>query len=480
MKTVYSLIIALLVFNIGMDSAMASGKRGDAHLKKVKESKKRIFKKVLTKLKGPITIEEMDNGNDDILKLRLRDQKDKYEVTKVYYRLESLQSERETSSPYKDGSQTYVDIDIQAIPVGEYKAFFRFLAKKKKSNWWKRWFSKNTRTFLSYGVFNKEESNEAPIAIANHSVGDTWSQAKMDASSSSDPDGSIASYNYTFTHESGQVVSKTTSTSVETFELNPLPGQWNYELVVVDNKDKSSEPYTGSFVMGQPPVLAFSLVAIYAPLKYSINASSSTSPIEEPLSFHVVILKDGSPYATHSSEEAVFELPTLKQNGSYEFQVQAIGESGLKSSAQSASVTVDMPAVGDDVLPPDPGEEGRKTIEGIDLDEDGVRDDIEHFVYEFVEDKESSIRRELLRYSQEFGVLIRNPDDSDIIYSKFQKMIDVSKCIQQEFPENDAAIINQEILLAHINTDERFERYLKTRDKVFGETFDLEEVNCEN
>ena len=38
-------------------------------------------------------------------------------------------------------------------------------------------------------------------------------------------------------------------------------------------------------------------------------------------------------------------------------------------------------------LPPDPGEEGKKTLQGIDSDNDGVRDDIQRYIALEVEDE---------------------------------------------------------------------------------------------
>ena len=43
-------------------------------------------------------------------------------------------------------------------------------------------------------------------------------------------------------------------------------------------------------------------------------------------------------------------------------------------------------------LPPDPGEAGKKTIDGIDADKDGVRDDVQRFIYEQWPDSERSRR----------------------------------------------------------------------------------------
>ena len=58
-------------------------------------------------------------------------------------------------------------------------------------------------------------------------------------------------------------------------------------------------------------------------------------------------------------------------------------------------------------LPPDPGEEGKKTLLGIDTDGDGVRDDIQRYIY-FTYPDDKKLRLGLTFYAKEFqGVLTR-------------------------------------------------------------------------
>ena len=56
-----------------------------------------------------------------------------------------------------------------------------------------------------------------------------------------------------------------------------------------------------------------------------------------------------------------------------------------------ALVLIVLPACGssepDDGLPPDPGEAGRATLEGIDSDEDGLRDDVQRWIALTYEDE---------------------------------------------------------------------------------------------
>jgi len=74
-------------------------------------------------------------------------------------------------------------------------------------------------------------------------------------------------------------------------------------------------------------------------------------------------------------------------------------------------------------FPPDPGEKGKKTIEGIDSDHDGVRDDVQRWIYAFVskDQKKQMALRQIARSYQDF---LRNDFElearkaNDILISK--------------------------------------------------------------
>ena len=57
-------------------------------------------------------------------------------------------------------------------------------------------------------------------------------------------------------------------------------------------------------------------------------------------------------------------------------------------------------------FPPDPGETGKQTIQGIDSDHDGVRDDVQRWIYAFVpkEPKKQMALRQMARYFQQYAL----------------------------------------------------------------------------
>ena len=67
------------------------------------------------------------------------------------------------------------------------------------------------------------------------------------------------------------------------------------------------------------------------------------------------------------------------------------------------------------VLPPDPGAEGKKTLLGIDTDGDGVRDDIQRYIYlTYPDDKK--LRLGLTYYAIEFQGVLKDANDREAAY----------------------------------------------------------------
>ena len=66
-------------------------------------------------------------------------------------------------------------------------------------------------------------------------------------------------------------------------------------------------------------------------------------------------------------------------------------------------------------LPPDPGAEGKKTLLGIDTDGDGVRDDIQRYIYlTYPDDKK--LRLGLTYYAIEFQGVLKDANDREAAY----------------------------------------------------------------
>ncbi|MCJ2544664.1 hypothetical protein [Thermostichus vulcanus] len=86
-------------------------------------------------------------------------------------------------------------------------------------------------------------------------------------------------------------------------------------------------------------------------------------------------------------------------------------------------------------LPPDPGEEGKRTLEGIDADGDGVRDDVQRAIYR-LEPRDERKRRAMLQYAKALQRRMFARENIDaFIRANYASIIDRS-CLQQTFEDD--------------------------------------------
>src|SRR5574337_618996 len=82
----------------------------------------------------------------------------------------------------------------------------------------------------------------------------------------------------------------------------------------------------------------------------------------------------------------------------------------------------------DFVLPPDPGKAGKETLLGIDTDGDGVRDDIQRYIYlTYPDDKK--LRLGLTCYAIEFQGVLKDANDREAAYDHANKMARQGECL---------------------------------------------------
>ncbi len=117
-------------------------------------------------------------------------------------------------------------------------------------------------------------------------------------------------------------------------------------------------------------------------------------------------------------------------------------------------------------LPPDPGEEGKKTLLGIDADGDGVCDDIQRYIY-FTYSEDRKLRLGLTHYAMEFHGVLKDANDREACYEHANKMARHGECLWYLKGRDSFDIIDQ--LLAEIlNTRERSIAYITYSDNLGG------------
>jgi len=143
---------------------------------------------------------------------------------------------------------------------------------------------------------------------------------------------------------------------------------------------------------------------------------------------------------------------SIRQNRSYPFD-----ESALVWDVQS--------------LPPDPGEAGKATLEGIDSDNDGVRDDIQRYIALTYVGQEDLIKalRHMAIYMQKFLLDAENKEKNVENFKAYSK---ASQCSWALMGKN-ALLIGRELRARFHDTEERIRTYSSASAKLSGESFSL-------
>lgn len=133
-------------------------------------------------------------------------------------------------------------------------------------------------------------------------------------------------------------------------------------------------------------------------------------------------------------------------------------------------------------LPSDPGEDGKATLLGIDSDNDGVRDDIQRYIY-FTYPDEKNVRLALTQISINYQELLPVANDPEAVHVVVEKIYRSIECLF--YVKNDFATADQieEALTAEIlNTEERSRVFIEANNSLAGKTTRLtpmeEQKNC--
>lgn len=124
------------------------------------------------------------------------------------------------------------------------------------------------------------------------------------------------------------------------------------------------------------------------------------------------------------------------------------------------------------VLPPDPGEAGKQTLQGIDSDGDGVRDDIQRYIMLSQRDNES-LRNALLqiaRYEQNF---LLAPQDRSSLRPIDDQLRRSRDCIEHFAGPLSARELVLDLKAEFLNTRLRSTSYLQSQRIGSARTFQL-------
>ncbi len=174
------------------------------------------------------------------------------------------------------------------------------------------------------------------------------------------------------------------------------------------------------------------------------------------------------------SLEILFSVPPDAAPATFEGTMQL--RDGIGPSAQnlakplSVTLTIlESPPGGG--LPPDPGDAGKLTLEGIDSDGDGIRDDIQRFIALNHPDSEK-LRAALTQYTRGLQQALLVRDDKALALNAASELDRAGECLWFLLDE-EAPDIKNELLARILNTVERSRAYLTYNAQLFGGIFPI-------
>ncbi len=132
----------------------------------------------------------------------------------------------------------------------------------------------------------------------------------------------------------------------------------------------------------------------------------------------------------------------------------------------------------DSPLPPDPGEAGKATLQGIDSDHDGVRDDIQRWIY-FKFRTEPKKQMAWRQFAQDYQSNLLAYDNKSEAINTGHRTLNTLQCIQYVY---DGSIDSSESHYGQfrgefLNTPARSNAYLKSNDHFSGQVYGLPDDN---
>lgn len=118
-------------------------------------------------------------------------------------------------------------------------------------------------------------------------------------------------------------------------------------------------------------------------------------------------------------------------------------------------------------LPPDPGEAGKRTLLGIDSDGDGVRDDVQRYIYLTYPD-DPKVQAVLIQFANEYQGILPQAGDRDAAYNHAIKFSRHMACLW--YIKDEAAIkVSAALKSVVLNTRERSRAWISFSDNLGGQ-----------
>lgn len=119
-------------------------------------------------------------------------------------------------------------------------------------------------------------------------------------------------------------------------------------------------------------------------------------------------------------------------------------------------------------IPPDPGEEGKATVAGIDTDRDGIRDDVQRFIV-FSEPGSTSMRAAMSQFAASLQTTILQPANN---LDGIRTVIRAQRCLHSRLAPGSVAERLATLQAVVLNTQARLDAWIQANAAFSGHTLE--------
>lgn len=217
--------------------------------------------------------------------------------------------------------------------------------------------------------------------------------------------------------------------------------------------------------------------------QYTLEKRQKVSRIEYDFSYYVKIINTGDAIKNVTASVSSTSANTVVIDGSVDFNAVPTGESSQSIDTftirqnrrhafdpNSLVWNIQYELAGNDGLPPDPGEEGLLTIEGIDSDNDGVRDDVQIAIAKkYPSNTNAKLALTQFAKSLQHAFIAQINTDTQQRNNAFLEIIAATDCITFSTPSPWEDIIFIQMIME--NTEDRSQTYSDVNAAASGQFF---------
>lgn len=286
--------------------------------------------------------------------------------------------------------------------------------------------------------------------------------------------GEVVAYNYKATHESGLVTTGVRGSELDNELRFKLKGSWSIEITATDNDGNVSEPFifneniTWDF---DRPLANVTIVQDpNDPLRFEITQNNSYP--NSIVTSKISAVNNSNNETFNYSQSGAYLSFNLPSAGEWIVNYSFVDLLDMESTTQSFNFSIEIIDSSGDIIPPDPGDRGLASLEGIDSDNDGIRDDLENLIYnEGVSINEKNQLLKFVKVAQDQMPIVNDPTLSN---EMIRKMNDLDYCLEYTFGEERADEISTNLKIQLYNTKERIRAFAQTQINFAGEVVTLD------